>query len=71
MARIQEGRTSVSIARKATVSLRTTIPAHVTRKLNLTARDQLEWDLDKVDGVWVATIRKIAAAPPERGVRFV
>ena len=58
MARIQDGRTSVSIARKATVSLRTTIPTNITRKLDLTAKDQLEWDLDKVDGVWVATIRK-------------
>lgn len=58
MARIQEGRTSVSIARKATVSLRTTIPAHITKKLDLTAKDQLDWDVDKVDGVWIATIRK-------------
>ena len=61
MARIKEGQTAVSIARAATVSLRTTIPAHITKQLGLSAKDRLDWDLDKVDGEWVATIHKVQA----------
>ena len=61
MPRIKEGQTSVSIARAATVSLRTTIPAHITRQLKLSAKDRLEWDLGMVDGEWVATIHKVPA----------
>lgn len=58
MARMKEGRTSVSIARATTASLRTTIPAHITKQLTLAAKDQLDWSIDKIDGEWVATIRK-------------
>lgn len=58
MARIPEGQTSVSMARAATISLRTTIPAHVAKQLRLAAKDRLNWDIDKVDGTWVAIIYK-------------
>ena len=59
MARIKEGLTSVSVARSKTVSLRTTIPAHVAKRLGLTAKDQLDWNLDKVGDKWVAVIEKV------------
>lgn len=45
-------------AKPETTSVRTTIPAHIADKLGLDAGDTLDWDLDKIDGVWVAVFRK-------------
>ena len=58
MARMKEGHTSATAAHSSSESLRTTIPAHVTKKLGIARMDVLVWDIDKVDGEWTATIRK-------------
>ena len=47
-------------ARATTVSVRTTIPAHITQQLGVEAGDTLVWELDKVRGRWMATITKKA-----------
>ena len=56
---IGQGRSAVSTARPGTTSVRTTIPAFVAKKLGLASGDILEWDLDKTDGQWVATMWKV------------
>lgn len=58
MGRPAENHSRVTRARPETVSVRTTIPAHVARKLKLEAGDTLEWDLDKEGAVWFARIAK-------------
>ena len=57
MGRMSGDRTRVSSANPDNASVRTTIPAFIAKKLGLAAGSVLDWDLDKVDGVWVATIR--------------
>lgn len=59
MARMKGTYTSVSAARSASKSLRTTIPTHIAKQLNLAVKDQLDWSVDKVGGRWVAIIEKV------------
>ena len=59
MARLNGTQTSVGIARSSSGSLRTTIPIFVVSHLGLNAKDRLDWKVDKINGEWVAIIRKI------------
>ncbi len=59
MARMETNQSILSLAVSRSNSLRTTVPIHITQKLNLEKGDVIEWDLDKVEGGrWIATIRK-------------
>ena len=58
MARITDGETALAVAVPGKPSLRTTVPTHIVRKLELSPKDRVFWDIDKIDGVWIATIRK-------------
>ena len=58
MARMETNETVLSLAVSRSNSLRTTVPIHIIRKLNLEKGDTVEWDLDKVGKDWIATIRK-------------
>ena len=58
MTRMSGDRTRVSAANPDNISVRTTIPAFIARRMGLNVGSVLDWDLDKVDGVWVATIRR-------------
>ena len=58
MARMKGTLTAISSARSASDSLRTTIPVFVVSQMDLTAKDQLEWKVDKLGDEWVATISK-------------
>lgn len=57
--RIAFGETKVSVAVPNSPSVKTTIPAHVAAQLKLQSKDSVRWELDKVDGVWIAIIRKV------------
>ena len=59
MARVGSNQSKVSVARPKSISVRTTIPAFIAKKMDLGIGDTLDWDLDKTDGEWIATIRKI------------
>ena len=58
MARFENDETVVSRAVSNSNSLRSTIPLHIAKKLELNPGDRVEWDLDKEDGVWLAKIIK-------------
>lgn len=58
MGRTPSNHTKVSKAKPETTSVRTTIPAYIAAKLRLGAGDDLTWDIDKIDGQWVATLSK-------------
>ena len=60
MGRLASRQTKVAKAKPETTSVRTTIPAHVADKLGLDAGDTLDWDIDKIDGRWVAVLSKEA-----------
>lgn len=60
MGRMRGTETSVSSAKSASDSLRTTIPMFVTKRLDLAAKDRLDWEIDKVGDEWVAVVRKKA-----------
>lgn len=49
--------TKISLANTAK-SLRTIIPIHIIKQLNLQQGDHINWDLDKVNNMWIATITK-------------
>ena len=59
MARMNSNQSKVSAARPESISMRTTIPTFLAKKMNLDVGDTLDWDLDKIDGEWVMTIRKV------------
>lgn len=46
------------MAVRDSVSVRTTIPKYVAKKLGFEPGTHLKWDVDKIDGRWVATIEK-------------
>jgi|LDZT01.1.fsa_nt_gi bifunctional DNA-binding transcriptional regulator/antitoxin component of YhaV-PrlF toxin-antitoxin module len=52
-------KTKVNKASSTHEQLRSTIPSSIAEKLGINAGDEIDWDLDKVDGVWIATIKKI------------
>ena len=58
MARMDSDRSKVSAARPESISIRTTIPAFIAKQMRLKVGDILEWELDKTDNIWIATIRK-------------
>jgi len=49
--------TKLSFANTAK-SLRTIVPIHIVNQMKLEQGDQLDWDLDKDNGSWIAIIRK-------------
>ncbi len=51
--------TIIALAVSRSESVRTTIPKHIARKLGLEPSVHVVWDLDKVDGEWMATMRKV------------
>ena len=55
------GKSNVTTLHNATSispSLRTTIPEHIALKLGLDSKIQVEWDIEKEDGVWCAKFKK-------------
>ncbi len=58
MGKLQGNETIVALAVRESESVRTTIPKNIARKLELGPGVHLEWDIDKVDGKWVAIIKK-------------
>ena len=51
--------TIIALAVSRSESVRTTIPKHIARKLGLEPSVRVVWDLDKVDGEWVAVVRRV------------
>ena len=39
-------------------SLRTTVPMSIVKQLKLEQGDQLDWDLDKEDKMWIVKVTK-------------
>ncbi len=58
MGRLATNQSRVSKAKPDTISVRTTIPSNIAKKLNLTDGDTIEWDTDKHGKTWMATIVK-------------
>ncbi len=58
MGRMETNETVLTLAVSRSNSLRTTVPMHIIKKLNLAKGDAVEWDIDKVGGKWIATISK-------------
>ena len=58
MARLKNNETTLSLAVSKSDSLRTTVPIYIIKKLNLKKGDRVEWDIDKVKGRWIATIKR-------------
>jgi bifunctional DNA-binding transcriptional regulator/antitoxin component of YhaV-PrlF toxin-antitoxin module len=53
-------KTKVNKASSTHDQLRSTIPSSIAEKLEIKAGSEIDWDLDKVDGLWVAVIKKIS-----------
>ena len=58
MGRMKTNESRVAAAQSKSVSIRTTIPAHVAEMLGLKPGDTLKWKVDKDGEQWMATIRK-------------
>ena len=58
MGRMKTNESRVAVAQSKSVSIRTTIPAHVAGMLDLKPGDTLKWEVDKDGKQWIATIRK-------------
>ena len=58
MGRMKTNESKVAAAQSQSVSIRTTIPAHVAGILDLKPGDTLKWEVDKDGEQWIATIRK-------------
>ena len=58
MARLELNETKVALAVSKSRSLRTTIPIHIAQKMGLSEGDSIKWDLDKISGSWIGTIRR-------------
>ena len=52
--------TIIALAVQKSESVRTTIPKNIAKKVGLEPGVHVLWDLDKIEGEWVATIRKKA-----------
>ena len=46
------------VAANVAKSLRTTVPMAYVKQLELSEGDFLQWNIDKVSGEWVITIKK-------------
>lgn len=51
--------TKVGWANKEKYTLKTTIPSEIRDYLELKQGDDLLWTLDKIDGKWIAVIKKV------------
>lgn len=40
-------------------SVRTPVPRFIAKKMQLGRGDIMEWSLERVDGAWVGTMRKV------------
>lgn len=49
--------TKLSLANTAN-SLRTIVPIHIIKQMNLKQGDHIEWNLDKDGNSWIAIIKK-------------
>lgn len=49
--------TKLSVANTAN-SLRTIVPIHITKQMNLKQGDHLDWDLDKENNIWIVRVTK-------------
>ena len=58
MGRMRSNETKVAAARSASISMRTTIPAHVVSQLKIEVGDTLKWEIDKVEEEWIAKLTK-------------
>ncbi|MCE2497756.1 MAG: hypothetical protein J4F28_01955 [Nitrosopumilaceae archaeon] len=59
MGRLETDETILTLAVSRSNSLRTTVPRHIIKKLNLSKGDAVRWDFDKTpDGKWIATMSK-------------
>lgn len=58
MGKLVSDETVVALAVRESKSVRTTIPKHIAKKLELDQGVHLKWDIDKIDGEWMAVIRK-------------
>ena len=58
MARLETNETKLTLAVSRSNSLRTTVPMNIVKKLGLNEGDHVEWDIDKINGQWMASIRK-------------
>ena len=52
--------TKVAAARSRSMSMRTTIPSHIAKQMDLGVSDVLVWKMDKVRGRWIAIMSKKA-----------
>jgi len=59
MSRLETNQSRVTRAKPDTISVRTTIPSNIAKKLGLADGDTLEWDTDKQNGTWIATAVKV------------
>lgn len=66
MGRSKSSETIIHNATSTSSSLRTTIPEHIVEKLGLNSKNQLKWDVDKENGVWIAKIIKKNEIKPKR-----
>lgn len=53
--------TVIALAVQKSESVRTTVPKHIAKKLGLEPGVHVMWDIDKIEGEWVATIKKAAS----------
>ena len=59
MSRLATNHSRVTQAKPDTISVRTTIPSNIAKKLNIENGDTLEWDTDKNGNTWIATAKKV------------
>ena len=59
MGRLSTNQSRVSKAKPDTISVRTTIPSNIAKKLGLVDGDTLEWDTDKKGSNWIAIAVKV------------
>ena len=62
MRKPESDETIVALAVSKSKSVRSTIPKHIAKKLDLKPGVCLKWDVDKVDGEWVIVIHKVPTA---------
>ena len=58
MGRMGGTETIVATATSKSPSLRTTIPIFIVKQIGLKEGDHLNWELDKVSGVWIMKVVK-------------
>ena len=58
MARLETNETKLTLAVSRSSSLRTTIPMNIVKKLGLNEGDRVIWDIDKVEDIWITSLKK-------------